>query len=428
MSSENPNNSYISSIVNSVSKYVLDIKNTSVESTLRLMMTEFYKNDTLKNVKDFQGEIVRVVYDKKEFNFSPFNFINNVTNTNTLRYKVWIPDIGNILINKTPSDNNPQESIVIDLLPDFVVTDSSLTNLAVKDIVTVYFLDSVNFKNGIIKAKANKTSTGEAGSNNNSNIPSKPSKAFPTPVPVSINIPTGKPEAISNDRKKQAHFVVKALRKQGFTNVNFIAAVLANIEKETGWNIRSESSYRNTSPERLRVIFGDRLKKFSDDELKVLRADDVKFYDVIYGKDGPLGATFNNTNAGDGFKYRGRGYIGFTGRSLYTSASKHLYKDDRLVTNPDLANTPEVAADFLSYYFTVTINKTKTGFKYNENLKPEEAIPLVTSAVGGGLDVVKVASKQKFDKDNKPMKNIWKEILDKVTNFFPKYIDIAKEG
>jgi len=184
MSGQTPNNSYISSLLNGVARQVLDLKNTSVESALRLMMTEFFKNDTLKNVQEFQGEIVRIVEDKKEFNFSPFNIINNLSNTNNFRYKVWIPDLGSLLINKTPSDNNPKESIIIDLLPDFVIADSSITNLAVKDIVTVSFLDPVNFKNGVIKSKANKSSTGEAGSNNNGNKPSNPSGAFPTPSPT----------------------------------------------------------------------------------------------------------------------------------------------------------------------------------------------------------------------------------------------------
>lgn len=58
-----------------------------------------------------------------------------------------------------------------------------------------------------------------------------------------------------------------------------------------------------------------------------------------------IGKTLGNTVAGDGYKYRGRGYVQITGRANYDKASKKLGVD--FVKNPELALVPEHAAKIL---------------------------------------------------------------------------------
>lgn len=54
----------------------------------------------------------------------------------------------------------------------------------------------------------------------------------------------------------------------------------------------------------------------------------------------------DNTQTGDGFRFRGRGYVQITGRANYRTWSKHLDRD--LVGDPDIvAREPEVAARIL---------------------------------------------------------------------------------
>ena len=52
-----------------------------------------------------------------------------------------------------------------------------------------------------------------------------------------------------------------------------------------------------------------------------------------------------NTQKGDGYKYRGRGFIQITGRKNYTHFTKILGID--LINNPDLALQPNIAAQIL---------------------------------------------------------------------------------
>lgn len=59
-------------------------------------------------------------------------------------------------------------------------------------------------------------------------------------------------------------------------------------------------------------------------------------------------ANLGNTQPGDGAKFRGRGFVQLTGRANYTTYSERIGVD--LLTQPDLANAPEVAAALLALF------------------------------------------------------------------------------
>lgn len=63
----------------------------------------------------------------------------------------------------------------------------------------------------------------------------------------------------------------------------------------------------------------------------------------------PLGTTLGNTEAGDGFRFRGRGYVQITGRANYARMSKQLLFANQLVEKPDLALQPDIAYRIMSY-------------------------------------------------------------------------------
>ena len=62
---------------------------------------------------------------------------------------------------------------------------------------------------------------------------------------------------------------------------------------------------------------------------------------MVYGKDTKIGQSMGNTEEGDGYKYRGRGYIQITGKNNYKKIGNELNLD--LVNKPDLLNDPVVA-------------------------------------------------------------------------------------
>lgn len=70
-----------------------------------------------------------------------------------------------------------------------------------------------------------------------------------------------------------------------------------------------------------------------------------KSYFNKYNAGTAIGKRLGNTQTGDGFKYRGRGYVQLTGRDNYARAGKKLGLD--LVNNPDLALDPAIAARIL---------------------------------------------------------------------------------
>jgi hypothetical protein len=65
-------------------------------------------------------------------------------------------------------------------------------------------------------------------------------------------------------------------------------------------------------------------------------------YFAKYDAGTKLGKALGNTLPGDGFRYRGRGYVQLTGRANYAKDGPKVGAD--LVGNPDLALEPDIAA------------------------------------------------------------------------------------
>lgn len=95
---------------------------------------------------------------------------------------------------------------------------------------------------------------------------------------------------------------------------------------------------------------------------------------------------------GDGFKYRGRGYIQLTGKNNYAQASQAVFGDDRLVKDPDLMNDPKVAAEVVAWYMERGKSRMATAMGIDEkNMTQDQANLLATSQIAGG-DVRKKGS------------------------------------
>ena len=84
-----------------------------------------------------------------------------------------------------------------------------------------------------------------------------------------------------------------------------------------------------------------------------------------------------NTEPGDGYRYRGRGFIQLTGRSNVAEFSHDLFGDDRAVTNPEMVAKLPYAAWAAGWYWH------KRGIN---RLADKDDLVLVTRAGNGGLN------------------------------------------
>ncbi len=110
-----------------------------------------------------------------------------------------------------------------------------------------------------------------------------------------------------------------------------------------------------------------------------------KAYFQKYEPDTPIGSRLGNTEAGDGYLFRGRGYVQLTGRANYARMTKvlALAPAQDLVANPDEALDPEVA------YAIMSVGMRKgafTGRKLSEFLSAAETDYVNARRVVNGVD------------------------------------------
>ena len=146
-----------------------------------------------------------------------------------------------------------------------------------------------------------------------------------------------------------------------------LAHFLAQASHESG-GFKAVQENLNYGAKGLLGIF----KKYFPTEAKALEYErkPEKIANLVYG--GRMG---NGPEAsGDGYKYRGRGYIQLTGKDNYAAFSKAI--EDDCIGNPDLVATKYPLAS-AAWFFTRCLPKCTDA--------SDEAITAVTKCVNGGV-------------------------------------------
>jgi predicted chitinase len=148
-------------------------------------------------------------------------------------------------------------------------------------------------------------------------------------------------------QKENADFIIQTCLKNGITNPNTIAGILAVSNKETKLLPVTEYSYENTPNKSILSIFSaknyPKLHALTDAQLTALKKKPEDFFNFLYG------GRFEN-GAKEGYKYRGRGFIQHTFKESYRKIGEKYGED--YVNNPELLNQPKHAANGLVWYMT----------------------------------------------------------------------------
>jgi putative chitinase len=137
-----------------------------------------------------------------------------------------------------------------------------------------------------------------------------------------------------------------------------------------------EEGMSYSSAKRIQRVFGKgRFPNLADTEQYVRHPKLLA--NKAYGGNWGL-KNLGNTRYGDGYYFRGRGYIHLTGRRNYTRFSKILGID--LVGNPKLAKLPAIAWKIAAAFFSTNRRGGKTAFEWAD----EGNIRMVTRVINGG--------------------------------------------
>lgn len=157
---------------------------------------------------------------------------------------------------------------------------------------------------------------------------------------------------LSKKQERNAKLVIDTLLESDIAEEMHVG-ILCVLYKESRMNATGERGYSKASNERIRKVFGKKkLGKYFNDDLALtqLKRDDESFFNMVYR------SVAGNKEPGDGWRYRGFGFVQLTGRGNYKAYS---YKGADLVKNPELLHRSDVAAKVAVKFYRRQLNKIK---------------------------------------------------------------------
>lgn len=185
--------------------------------------------------------------------------------------------------------------------------------------------------------------------------------------------------------EREAQLLLDAT-KAGITSPKELANFMAQVSEESQGLTHLEEGFRY--PRGISQIPVQSAHRDGDVVLETARVDAMqgkpeKLAELMYG------GRNGNDQPGDGYMYRGRGYIQLTGKANYQEAGEALGGD--LVKKPELAAEPQNASKIATWFW--------------ENKVPEAAhsdVRAATAAINGGYNGLE-ARQSEFDK--------WEKVL-----------------
>lgn len=218
------------------------------------------------------------------------------------------------------------------------------------------------------------------------------SKLYGTENPMDqLNIISGKiKHSYTGEAGNNINLLISEMEKAGVTNPYSQIGMLSVIGKESGFIPKSENL--NYSKERLPEVWGVFSKTGSvvpkgsgaanyNELAEQYENNPEKLANFVYGQkpEGLRDSAFGNTQFGDGWKYRGRGFNQLTFKDNYQKYSNIVGID--LVTDPDALNDLNVAAK-VAVLFLINSLKAK-GIDPNSFQSSDQAVEEFAKANAG---------------------------------------------
>jgi predicted chitinase len=206
-----------------------------------------------------------------------------------------------------------------------------------------------------------------------------------------IELANGKiKSSYTGEKQNNINLLINEMTRQGITNPYSQVGILAVIGKESNFIPKNENM--NYSKERLPEVWGVFSKtgkmvpkgqgqaNYNDLAVQYERNPE-KLANFVYGQkpNGMRTNAYGNTQPGDGWKYRGRGFNGITFKSGYQKYATATGID--LVNNPDMLNDPATSAKVAVLYFINTIKPH--GIDLNSFTSTEDATRVFVRANAG---------------------------------------------
>jgi putative chitinase len=203
------------------------------------------------------------------------------------------------------------------------------------------------------------------GLSNQTKPATQPPKGAPVTAPVIPKIAVSEPQAFNPAQHKET--LISLAKAKGLKSANDLSSFLGQCQVETAnWTAASEK-FGYTDPQRIYKVFTSKFK--TPAEATPYVGNPVALANrALANKNGN-----GDENSGDGWKYRGRGFIHITGRELYAKvgAAVHPENPNIYIDNPTLlSSNPKEAALASIAYFKIKVGKGKTAKQATKVVNP----------------------------------------------------------
>jgi putative chitinase len=173
--------------------------------------------------------------------------------------------------------------------------------------------------------------------------------------------------------------LTQVINSFGITDNLERAHFLAQTAYESGNYTRTSENLRYTTKKQLQAIFGNRIPP---NELDSYLNNPEKLGNKVYANRNGNG----DVASGDGYKYRGRGYIQLTGKNNYIAFNKYLKQkgiQDDVIKNPDLVATKYPSEASVFYWTSPSLGGSKNISKVAKKGSTPQDVLNVTKIVAG---------------------------------------------